>query len=149
MLPNCNFQGHASFIFSPQWPAVYFGTPERAQAVLRAEGLNFFFFSKEMPIVDPIVYAPLFSPDNIGKYLAVQWTDGTSYLLTWRGLNTQLVDENFLAAYRYRAQTNRLKFDAHAWKQIADEIASQEAKGEKLHPFPLTWCRSLWCLGTP
>jgi hypothetical protein len=150
MLPNCNFQGRASFIFSPQWPVVYFGTPERAQAVLRAEDLNFFFFTKEMPIEDPIVHAPLFSPDNIGKYLGVQWTDGTSYLLTWRGPNTQLVDEDFLAAYHYRAQTNRLGFDADAWKRVADAIASQEAKGEKLHPFPLPWCRSLaWCLGTP
>jgi hypothetical protein len=146
MLPNCNFQGRMSFILSPQWPVVFFGTPERAQAVLRAEGLNFFFFTKEMPIEDAIVHAPLFSPDNIGKYLAVQWTDGTSYLLTWRGPNTQLVDEDFLAAYRYWAETNRLGFDADAWKRVADAIASQEAKGEQLHPFPLAWCRSFaWC----
>ena len=150
MLPNCNFQGRASFIFSRHWPVVYFGSPERARATLHAEGLNFFFFSKAMTIEDPIVRAPLFSPENIGKYFAVRWTDGTSYLLTWPGPNTQPIDENFLDAYRSRAETDRIRFDASGWKQVADAIASQEAKGEKLHPFPLPWCRSFaWCLGAP
>lgn len=150
MLPNCNFQGRASFIFSRQWPVVYFGTPERARAALHAEGLDFFFFTKELTIEDPIVRAPLFSPDNIGKYLAERWTDGTSYLLTWPGPNTQPLDKNFLDAYRSRAETDRIRFDAGGWKQVADAIASQEAEGEKLHPFPLPWCRSFaWCLGKP
>lgn len=150
MLPNCNFQGRQSFIFSPHWRTIYFGSPENARAALQAEGLDYFFFSKDLVMEDPTVAAPLFAPDNIGKYLAVRWTDGTSYLLTWPGPDTQPLDNKFLAAYRDRVKTDRVRFETSNWKQVADAIAAQEAKGEKLHPFPLPWCHgSTWCSGTP
>ena len=92
MLPSCNFQGRMSFIFSPQWQTVYFGAPAQARAALHAEGLDYYFFSKEMRIEDEVVDAPLFSPNNISKYLAIRWTDGTNYLLTWPGPGTHPVD---------------------------------------------------------
>jgi hypothetical protein len=152
MLPDCNFQGYFSFIFSPRWRTVYFGTPEAGRAALQAENLDYFFFSNEMEITDPIGHAALFSPDNIAKYLAIRWTDGTNYLLTWPGPNTRSLDDSFISAYRdltARSQTYR-EFDSKQWKAIADQIATQEAAGERLHPFVLPWCSSLTsCLSSP
>lgn len=150
MLPDCNFQGYFSFIFSPRWRTVYFGSPEAGRAVLQGENLNYFFFSNKMQITDPIGHAPLFSPDNIAKYLAIRWTDGSNYLLTWPGPETRPLDDGFIAAYRdltFKSDTY-WDFNVEQWKAIANEIADQEASGRKLQPFILPWCSSLtWCLG--
>ena len=142
MLPDCNFQGYLSFIFSPRWRTVYFGTPEAARTALHAENLNYFFFSKDMEIDDPIGHAPLFSPDHIAHYLAIRWTNGTDYLLTWPGPDTRHLDESFLSAYRERTAKSDTyqQFDVEQWKKIADEIAAQKTAGQMLHPFPLPWC---------
>jgi hypothetical protein len=137
MLPDCNVQAFFSFIFSPHWRTVYFDTPERAAAILHNEGLDYFFFSKEMRIDDPLSSTPFFSPDNIGKHLAIRWTDGTSYLLTWPGPDTRPIDENFLSDYR--EMTLHAQYPIWAIKKIADEIDTLEAKGEKLRPFKLPW----------
>ncbi len=141
MLPDCNFQGYLSFIFSPRWPIVYFGSPEAARAALQAENLNYFFFSKNMEIDDPIGHAPLFSPDKIATYLAIRWTDGTDYLLTWSGPGTRPLDESFLSAYRDRTVKSDAyqQFYVDRWKTIANEIAAQKVAGQVLHPFPLPW----------
>lgn len=145
MLPDCNFQDYLSFIFSPQWSTVYFGSPEAARAALQAENLNYFFFSKNMEIDDPIGHASLFSPDHIAHYLATRWTNGTDYLLTWSGPDTRSLDESFLAAYRDRTvkSSTYQQFDVEQWKKIANEIAGQKAAGQILHPFPLPWCSGL------
>jgi hypothetical protein len=142
MLPDCNFQGYLSFIFSPQWYTVYFGTPEAARAALHAENLNYFFFSKNMEIDDPIGHAPLFSPDNIAQYLRIRWTNGTDYLLTWPGPDTRPLDESFLSAYRDQTAKSDAyrQFNVEQWKTIATEIEAQKAAGQMLHPFPLPWC---------
>ena len=148
MLPDCNFEGYLSFVFSPQWRTVYFGSPERARAALKGEGLDYFFFSKTMEIDDPIGHAPLFSSTNVAKYLAIRWTDGTNYLLTWPGPKTCPLDDAFLSAYgsmTEKSDTYR-EFDVEQWKALANEITAQETSGKKLHPFPLPWCSSLmWC----
>ena len=152
MLPDCNFQGYFSFIFSPRWRAVYFGTPEAGRAALQAENLNYFFFSNKMEIEDPIGHSALFSPDNVAKYLAIRWTDGSNYLLTWPGPDTRPLDDGFISAYRdltVKSDTYS-QFDGKQWKAIANEIAAQEAAGQGLHPFTLPWCSSLtWCIGSP
>jgi hypothetical protein len=152
MLPDCNFQGYFSFIFSPRWDTVYFGTPEAARAALQAENLNYFFFSTKMEIEDPIGRSALFSPDNVAKYLAIRWTDGSNYLLTWPGPETRPLDDDFISAYRdltVKSETYS-QFDLEQWKAIADEIATQEAAGKALRPFTLPWCSSLtWCIGSP
>jgi hypothetical protein len=145
MLPDCNFQSYLSFIFSSQWRTVYFGTPTAARSALHTEDLNYFFFSKNMEIDDPIGHAPLFSPDNIAQYLAVRWTNGTDYLLTWPGPDTRPLDEGFLSAYRDRTikSDTYQQFDVDQWKAIANEIAAQKASRQVLHPFPLPWCAAL------
>jgi hypothetical protein len=151
MLPDCNFQGYFSFIFSSRWRTVYFSTPEAGRAALQAENLNYFFFSNKMEIADPIGHAPLFSPDNIANYLAIRWTDGSNYLLTWPGPDTRPLDDGFISAYRdLTAKSDTYwRFDVEQWKAIANQIAGQQAAGQKLQPFILPWCSSLTCLGGP
>ena len=151
MLPDCNFQGYFSFIFSSRWRTVYFSTPEAGRAALQAENLNYFFFSNKMEIADPIGHAPLFSPDNIANYLAIRWTDGSNYLLTWPGPDTRPLDDGFISAYRDLTIKSDAywRFDVEQWKAIANQIAAQQAAGQKLQPFILPWCSSLTCLGGP
>ena len=59
-----------------------------------------FYFTREYSITDPLPLSPLFTPDNIGRYLGVRWTDGTSVLLTWLGPGVQPLTPAWLAAYR-------------------------------------------------
>ena len=144
MLPDCIVRTFASFRFSRAWQTVYFRTPEAARAALQAEGQNFFFFSKELSVRDPLPASPLFAPDNIAKYLAVRWTDGTSFLLTWPGPHTQPITEDFLAAYRKGVAENGAPIQTEDWRKISDYI---DINRDHLQPFALPWC--VTCDGVP
>ena len=143
MLPGCNMQHYMSMRFSRSWPIIFFGPPAKAAATLHAEGLDYFFFSSQLSrITDPLPRAPLFSPDLIDRYLAIRWTDGTSYLLTWPGPETRPIDRSFLEAYRKQVEQSPIcrDFPIAMWKTIADRIDDQE--GQPLRPFELPWCKS-------
>jgi hypothetical protein len=100
MLPDCKLETYPSFIMTRQWDRVMFGQPEEAKRALQAADLNYFLFTREYSITDPLPLSPLFTPDNIGHYLGVRWTDGTSVLLTWLGPGVQPLTPAWLAAYR-------------------------------------------------
>jgi hypothetical protein len=140
MLPDCNIQGFFSIRFSPSWQTVYFGEPEQAVKALQAEGFNYFFLSTELGAADPLLLSRLFLPTAIGKYLAIRWTDGTSYLLTWPGANTRPIDRRFLAAYSNTV--NDKIINDQSWKDISDYIDRHK---EHLRPFFLPWCTN--CAG--
>jgi hypothetical protein len=139
MLPECNMQQFVSEVLSPSWQTVLFGPPDQGINSLRSEGLNYFFFSAELPMTnDPLPVSPIFSPDEISKHLAVRWTDGTSYLLTWPNETTQPIDEKFLAAYRHAVDTGTgVGFSQAArLKAISDYLTSHK---DDLRPFCLPW----------
>lgn len=100
MLPDCIMEAFMSFNMTKRWDEVMFGSPEKAREVLQAAGINYFLFSSELTITDPIPRSRLFSPDNIANNLALRWTDGTTSLLTWPGPDTQPLDDAWLAKYR-------------------------------------------------
>jgi hypothetical protein len=100
MLPDCVMEAFMSFNMTKKWDRIMFGSPEEARDVLQAAGINFFLFSSELGIVDPLPRSRLFSPDNIANNLALRWTDGTTSLLTWPGPDTRPLDEVWLAKYR-------------------------------------------------
>jgi len=140
MLPDCNIQEFISERFSRSWQTVFFGEPEKAVESLKAEGLNYFFFSAELGMSDPIIYTRLFSPATIANYLAVRWTDGTSYLLTWPGPNTRPIDYKFTATY---ANANNDKiWDQTVLKKISNYIDRHPGH---LTPFASPWCTN--CTG--
>jgi hypothetical protein len=117
MLPDCTMEAFMSFNMTKRWDRVMLGSPEEAREVLQAAGINYFLFSSELAIADPIPRSRLFSPDNIANNLALKWTDGTTSLLTWPGPDTRPLDEAWLAKYR---------------KSVAD-----------LHSFPASYIETL------
>jgi hypothetical protein len=139
MLPECNVQGIMSFRFSSSWQTVFFGSPDEAVAALKSEHLNYFFFSGELGMQDVVPFAPMFSPDQIDRHLAVRWTDGVSYLLTWPGPDTTPIGPEFLAAYRKSVAENaqHMPFDSGEWKRISDYV---DLHKDNPHGFILPWC---------
>ena len=99
MAPGCVIESVVSFRLSPRLNDVLNGSPEEARAVLQSEGLNYFIFSGSHPMLDILPYSRLFSPQTIGDYLGIKWTNGTDYLLTWRAPNVQPLDADFMRSY--------------------------------------------------
>jgi len=100
MLPDCKMMYYAPFLMTRSWDRVMWGTPEEGQRALRSAGLNYFLFSREFEIRDPLPLSPLFSPDRIARYFGIRWTDGTTTLLTWSGPDTTRLDEAWVGEYR-------------------------------------------------
>jgi hypothetical protein len=107
MLPDCKMMNFSFFIMTPSWERLMWGTPEEGRAALRAAGLNYFLYSRELLIIDPLPLSRLFSPDNIARYFGIRWTDGTTTLLTWAGSGTTALDEEWVADYRQSVATSR------------------------------------------
>ena len=132
MLPDCRMMTFWQFIMTRSWDRVMWGTPEEGEAALRAAGINYFLVSFELRSHDPLRLSPLFSPDNIGKYLGIRWTDRTTSLLTWRGSDTTAPDDAWLARYRrfvtppvvpqgpsgLKEVFNRLNAMPHPWRSF-------------------------------
>jgi hypothetical protein len=141
MLPECNAQGSFSFRFSPSWQTIIFGTAKQATDTLRSERLNYFFFSKELGVsgTDLLPASRLFSPDEIGNYLGIKWTDGTSYLLTWLGPGVEPVADKFLGEFRARLDADRFSIEGKRslWRPISDYTIEHK---NDLHPFAGPWC---------
>ena len=141
MLPDCEIGKERSERLSPSWPVVLFAPADEGIKVLKTEGLNYFFFSSELGGIenDPLPASPIFSPDEIATHLAVRWTDGTSYLLTWPDEKTTPIDQKFLKAYRAAVKPDGIiyKIPVFHLKQIAEYI---DLHKNDLRPFALPWC---------
>ena len=134
MLPRCRVESYHSFMMTPQWDRVMFGPADEAKRILQDSGLNYFLFSAEADIFDPLPLSALFHPDHIAEHLGVRWTDGTTSLLTWLGPNTKPLDADWLAAYRRSVEKSgtvqgypteamkaifaRLKETPHPWRSL-------------------------------
>jgi hypothetical protein len=124
MLPDCKMMSFAFFVMTPAWDRVMWGTPEEAQAALRAAGLNYFLYSHELQIRDPLPLSPLFAPDTIARHFGVRWTDGTTVLLTWPGADTIALDEAWVADYRRAVAASQFvqDFPNAAMKRLFAEL---------------------------
>jgi hypothetical protein len=115
MVPGCLIESVISFKMSGRLDEILGDDPELAKRRLQEVGLNYFLFRKDYRLIDLLPYGRLFSPDTIGRYLGVKWSDGTSFLLTWIGPDTSPIGPDFLDAYvRRRAEPDALqwfKFD--------------------------------------
>jgi hypothetical protein len=100
MLPGCLVESYFSFLMTHHWDRVMFGTAEEARETLHAAHLDYFLFTLEDDIRDPLPLSPLFSADNIGRSLGIRWTDGTTSLLTWLGPGVTPLDQAWIADYR-------------------------------------------------
>jgi hypothetical protein len=100
MLPDCRVETFHSFTLTRHPDQVLFGTAEEAKRALQDYGLNYFLFSAEDAITDPLPLSVLFHPDHIAEHFGIRWTDGTTSLLTWKGPDTAPLDEAWVATYR-------------------------------------------------
>lgn len=138
MLPGCRMESFMSYRFSPEWDRVFYGSPEEAKRILQSEGLDYFFFSSELQLRDPLPLAPLFKPENIGRTLAIQWTDGTSYLLTWPREGATPPDEEFLAAYA-KSVSESPEVRSFYWKEFRQVFEGFREQQGPLRTFPMPW----------
>src|SRR5262249_20540559 len=76
--------------------------PDLAKQRLQEAGLNYFLFMKDSRMIDLLPFSKLFAPETIGRYLGVKWSDGSTFLLTWIGPDTQPIGPDFLDAYKRR-----------------------------------------------
>jgi hypothetical protein len=102
MVPGCRIESVQSFKMSGRMDDILGGDPELAKQRLQEAGLNYFLFMKDYRIIDLLPFSRLFAPDTIGRHLGVKWTDGSTYLLTWIGPDTQPLGPDFLDAYAQR-----------------------------------------------
>jgi hypothetical protein len=107
MLPDCRIMWYPFFVMTPAMDRVLWGSPEEARSLLRRAGISYFLFSRELPLMDPLPLSQLFSPDHIGDYLGIRWTDGITTLLTWSGADTSPLDGAWIDEYRQSVATTR------------------------------------------
>ena len=120
MAPGCLIESVVSFKMSGRLDEILGDDPELAKRRLQEAGLNYFLFMKDYRIIDLLPFGRLFSPDMIGRYLGVKWTDGSTFLLTWLGPETTPIESDFLDAYARR----RNEADALQWFRF-DALAPQ------------------------
>lgn len=142
MLPDCRVLTWDSTRTVPDFDTVLFGAPDEAVAAIKRAGIDYFFYSTELAdlpngISTPIVLSPIFAPDAIAQYFGVKWSDGTSYLLTWRSRSERPLDEAFLAAYRRQVQKALItaSFPLGEWRSVFEHFRTYG-----LHPYRLPWC---------
>lgn len=99
MAPDCQIESVISFKLSSRMNDIINGTPAQTKLLLQQEQLNYFIFADEYPLRDLLIYSELFQPKNILNDLSVLWTDGKTYLLTWRTGPITANDKVFLQAY--------------------------------------------------
>ena len=143
MLPDCRIETYMSFSMTRRWDRVMFGSAEEARQVLQRAGINYFLFSRELGIpglgiTDPLPLSDLFSPENIAHNLALRWTDGTTSLLTWPGLDTHPLDEAWVAAYR-QAVKNSGVVQSFPFRETRSVYERYYAMPHPWKAIPLPW----------
>jgi len=136
MLPGCHFESVFASSMSKHREEILFGPPESAEQVLRREGLNYFFISTGIPVLDVLQCTPLFSPDTIQNHLDVVWTDGRDVLLTWKGQGGERPSPEWLERYRKAVTPPNWYLSDCAnegtnFGGIGRRVASEIAKGKR------------------
>jgi hypothetical protein len=134
MAPGCQIESIISFKLSARINDILNGTPEEAKNILREEKLNYFLYTKDALLLDVMPYSHLFNPANINKYLAIKWTDGNTYLLTWPGPGTRPLSSAFMQAY-----SQHLKKPEHPWFRFRESIPELSKTMNALTQSPHPW----------
>jgi hypothetical protein len=136
MLPDCLVESYPSFVMTHHWDRVMFGTVDEAKHALQAAHLDYFLFTRDADIRDPLPLSPLFSPDNIGRSLGILWTDGTTSLLTWRRPGIAPLDQAWVTDYRRAVEQSSAvqSFPYVTLKQIFEHL---DATPHPWHAFQL------------
>jgi hypothetical protein len=129
MAPGCNLQTFFSYSMGPDWHVIMFDDATHARAALEKAGLNHFAIETDEPFFDLLPYSPLFAPDHIQDNLALEWTDGRMYLLTWPSASTRSLPPEFIAAYLKTIQSALTEADfAGLYGDLRDVYVKWKAK---------------------
>jgi hypothetical protein len=139
MLPGCQMESFREFVL-PRWQEVMFGNPEQAREALQASDHNYFLFSRDLPLQDPLPLSPLFSPDNIARFLGIRWTDGTTALLTWLSPGVQPLDAEWITDYR-RAISQSDLISIYPYEDLKNIFARLKTTPHPWTPFPVPWIK--------
>jgi hypothetical protein len=135
MLPGCRFESLLVSSMSKHREEILFGSPENARQILHREGLDYFYISTRLPLLDVLQCTPLFSPDTIQNYLDVIWTDGRDVLLTWKGQGGERPSSEWLERYRKAVTPSQYLPDCAnertSFAAIGRRVASEVAKGKR------------------
>jgi hypothetical protein len=118
MAPNCWMESVSSFKLSAKLDEILTAPPQRAKELLEAAGINDFLVLRDVPLADLLPYSPLFSPDTIGDHLALKWTDGSAFLLTWKAAGTTPLTPEF-----YKAYDALLREPEHPWFRFSQLVS--------------------------
>jgi hypothetical protein len=148
MAPGCRIESCDSFKLPYRITEILNGTPAQARQILQQEGLNYFIFSKDSILIDVLPYSHLFEPANIADNLAIKWTDGSTYLLTWKGSDTMPLDGRFMQFYSARwnnASTEHPWFKfREAVPAITAQMAALRSTAHPWRPIPFLWRDANW-----
>jgi hypothetical protein len=136
MLPDCLVETWPAFAL-PDWDRLMFGPPEEGRSVLCAAGIDYFLFSTGLFLYDPLPLSPLFTPDNIGSYLGLRWTDGEASLLSWIGPDTRPLDAEWISRYRRAVETSAV-VQSFPIATFHDAYTKLRATPHPWQPFPLS-----------
>jgi hypothetical protein len=117
MAPNCRMESVYSFKQSARLDEILTAPPQRGRELLQAAGINYFLVLSNVALVDLLPYSPLFSPDTIGDCLALKWTDGSAFLLTWKGPDTTPLTPEF-----YKTYDALLRSPEHPWFKFSQLV---------------------------
>jgi hypothetical protein len=134
MAPNCVIESVISFKLSANLSDILSGTPADAKKILQQEKLNYFLVSKDSMLLDLLPFSHLFDPTNISQYLGIKWTDGNTYLLTWREDSTQPLDAKFIAMYK-----KLIKKSIHPWFRFNEAVPAMKQTMAILESSPHPW----------
>jgi hypothetical protein len=121
--------------------SILLGSADQAREAFEAQGVRYFFVSKELQMRSLLHHSPLFAPEEIGRHMGVCWTDGTSYLLTWAGADTVPLDDTFLASYTKQTAESPMmnSFELDELRAVFTDL-----KQNGLKPRRLPWHHRGW-----
>jgi hypothetical protein len=104
---------------------VMFGSPERAAEALKRNQLNYFMMRTDLPLLFA-GYAPLFEPDQVGKYFrAVDSGEPGVLLWTWRSGQEKGLDDAQVEEFRKVRDRGRTHPYALTHKTMKSRVAGK------------------------
>ena len=135
--PGYNIESSTSSTDSVQQFVAVNAPAEEIERQLKLNRINYFLISPGSYIRDYLPFTTLFSPDNIGKYLGIKWTNGKEYLLTWRGPDTMPIPPNFFVLYRHNIYSGGGNFQENFNSGIPVISAFVQSLYHSKHPWNL------------
>jgi hypothetical protein len=82
--PGLGIFSEPSHAYGPQHLDIIFGAPSEARLILERLGLNFFLLNLQSHIQSSLPFSQLFKSQNIDQYFSLAYSEGNTFVLTWR-----------------------------------------------------------------